>query len=150
MDKPVQKIGGWLLAAGLIALAVWNQNRTTKEENAQVVATSTQTASRSGEPVSSDSADSTKRDVSARTKWKPVNGAYNTGPVIGQRTPVPQTLAAKGPTPVQLAKAATPSAATPAPLPNPKKVPFVPIGATTNLEESSLQPSKGLDLHRKH
>lgn len=149
MDKPLQKIGGWLLAAGLIALAFWNQNRTTKEENARVVATSTQTASRAGETVSSDSADSANRDVSARTKWRPVNGAYNTGPVIGQRTPVPQTLAAKGPTPVQLAKAATPSAATPTPLLNRKKVPFVPIGATTNLEEGSLQPSKGLDLRRK-
>ena len=149
MDKPVQKIGGWLLAAGLIALAVWNQNRTTKEENAKIVATSSQTASRSGEPVSSDLGDSTNRDVRARTNWRPVNGAYNTGPVIGQRTPVPQTLAAKDPTPLQLAKAATPSSATPAPLPNPKKVLFVPVGATTNLDESSLQPSKGLDLRRK-
>ena len=148
MDKPGQKIGGWLLAAGLIALAVWNQNRNAKEENAKAVATSTQTASGAGEPVSSDSADSTERDVRARTKWRPVNGGYNTGPVIGQRTPVPQTLAAKGPARLQLAKA-TPSSATPAPLPNPRKVPFVPIGATTDLDESSLQPSKGLDLPRK-
>lgn len=85
----------------------------------------------------------------ARKNWRPASGRYNTGPVIGQRGPVSQTIAAKVPTPVQLAKAATPSPATPTPQPDPKKVPFVPIGAKTSLDEGRLQPSKGLDMHRK-
>ena len=148
MDKPVQKIGGWLLAAALIALAVWNQNRTARED-AKAVATATQAASRSGEAGSSEATGSATGDGSARKTWRPVNGGYNTGPVIGQRTPVPQPMSAKAPTPVQLAKAATPSPATPALQPDPKKAPFVPVGAKTNLDEGRLQPSKGIEVRHK-
>lgn len=145
MDKPVQKIGGWLLALALIALAVWNQNRTAKEE-AKIVATST---SRSAESGSSDATNSTTGDASAQKKWRPVNSGYNTGPVIGLRTPVPQPMSAKAPTPVQLTKAAPPSPATPTLQASPKKAPFVPIGAKTNLDEGALQISKGLEMQHK-
>ncbi len=148
MDKPVQKIGGWLLAAALLALAAWNQHRTAQEEEAKVIATAAQAASRSGEAGSSEATNSTTGDDRARKNWRPVNGGYNTGPVIGQRTPVPHPMAAKAPTPMQSAKAATPSPATPAPQ-LAKKAPFVPVGAKTNLDEGGLQPSKGLEMRHK-
>ncbi len=146
MDKPVQKIGGWLLAAALIALAVWNQNRTATEEAAKVVATST---TRAAESVASNATDSPTGDGSARKNWRPINDGHNTGPVISLRTPVPQPMSAKTSTPVQLARAVTPTPATPSLQPTPKKAPFVPIGAKTNLDEGALQTSKGLEMHHK-